>query len=102
MDFLTLDHMTQAALAVLMLAGAWLLYRRAGVAPVLQAPSRKQQHDREASLLLLGGLFLMLWFKGDFQLYLVFAGGVVGKGFVFTQGLGKEYEMKAKLAEKGQ
>jgi len=64
--------------------------------------SRKVQSDREASLLLLAGLALCLWLKGDFQLYLCFAGGVVGKSFVFAQGLGKEYEMKTKLAEQAQ
>lgn len=59
--------------------------------------SRKVQSDREASLLLLCGFIACLWLKGDYQLYLCFAGGVVGKGFVFTQGLGKEYEANAKV-----
>lgn len=62
------------------------------------AKSRKVQSDQEASLLLLAGLALVLWLKGDAQLYLFFCGGVVGKGFVFAQGLSKEYDMKAKIA----
>ncbi len=60
--------------------------------------SRKQRADQENGLLLLLGLGLCLWLRGDFQLYLCFAAGVVGKGFALNQGLGKEYDMKAKIA----
>lgn len=66
----------------------------------VKVKSRKQQSDREASLLLLAGLCICGYFKLSEQLYAIFMLGVIGKGAVLATGLSKEYDMKAKMAVK--